>query len=128
MKKVTNKMTILLALPLVTRLILLPTSVLAADFDFISEVREFIQDYNPVNTDVHRTPIELLQNILIWMIGFSGLVAVAFIIIGGYQYIMAGGNQENTKKATDTVTKAVIGLVIILAAWLIITTVLGFLS
>mgnify|MGYP000939973488 CR=1 FL=1 len=58
----------------------------------------------------------------------AGLVAVVFIIIGGFQYIMSQGNEETSKKAQKTLTFAVIGLVIVLAAYAIKTTVIDIIK
>lgn len=61
-------------------------------------------------------------------LAFCGMIAVAFIIAGGYQYITSAGNQETSKKAGQTITYAIVGLIIVLAAYLIINTVLNALS
>ncbi|MBU0647966.1 pilin [Patescibacteria group bacterium] len=56
---------------------------------------------------------------------FAGVVAIIFLIrFGGYEYIMAGGNPEKSKKAVEAITHAIIGLVVILASYLIIRVVL----
>ncbi len=73
-------------------------------------------------------PIEVVNKFLVWGMGFASIVAVGFIIYGGFTYIMAGGNEENIKRGKSLVMKSVIGLVIILAAWLIITTIVGLLK
>jgi len=57
----------------------------------------------------------------IWLIGLAvfedilriaGIVAVAFIIFGGYRYISSQGEPDNTKAALATIINAVIGLAI----------------
>lgn len=73
-------------------------------------------------------PIEVVNKFLVWGMGFASIVAVGFIIYGGFTYIMAGGNEENIKRGKSLVMKAAIGLIIILAAWLIITTIVGLLK
>ena len=55
----------------------------------------------------------------------SALVLVAtaslvMLVIGGYQYLSAGANKEGTARAQSTLTYAVVGLVISLAAWIIL--------
>ncbi len=71
------------------------------------------------------TLVDLFKKILNIAMTLAGLVALAFIIYGGYLYIMSGGSQEDNKKAMQTITQAAIGLVLVLAAWLIITTVIN---
>lgn len=50
----------------------------------------------------------------------AALIAFAFLIFGGIKWIMSGGDKEQTGKAQGTITAALIGLVIVFAAWAII--------
>jgi len=50
----------------------------------------------------------------------AALVAFIFLIIGGIRWITSGGDKEGTAKAQSTITAALIGLVIVFAAWAII--------
>ena len=65
----------------------------------------------------------LAFRIINYILGAAGLVAVIYLILGGFSYITASGNEEQTKKATKTLFNAVIGLVIIFAAYAIVVTV-----
>lgn len=65
----------------------------------------------------------LVIDILKYVLGISGLIAVVFLVIGGISYITAGGNEETTKKATRTLLNAVIGMIIVFAAYAIVITV-----
>lgn len=61
--------------------------------------------------------------IINYVLAAAGLVAVVYLIIGGFNYITSGGNEETTKKAVRTLLNAVIGLVVIFAAYAIVVTV-----
>lgn len=50
----------------------------------------------------------------------SALIATVILMIGGMQYILARGKQEQISKAKDRITKAVTGLVLILGAYTIV--------
>jgi len=50
----------------------------------------------------------------------AALIAFAFLIFGGIKWITSGGDKEATAKAQSTITAALIGLVIVFAAWAII--------
>lgn len=54
----------------------------------------------------------------------AGAVAVIYIIIGGYQYVTAGGNADTASQARSTILNALIGLIIIFAAYAIVAFVL----
>ena len=50
------------------------------------------------------------------------------LIVGGYQYLMAGGNKDAAARASHTLTYAIIGLIVAMSAWLILSLVGGFLG
>lgn len=50
----------------------------------------------------------------------AALVAFAFLVFGGIKWIVSGGDKEQTAKAQGTITAALVGLVIVFAAWAII--------
>lgn len=50
------------------------------------------------------------------MLFIGGIVAVAFIVYGGFRYVLSQGNPDQTKTAKDAVLNAVIGLVIAVLA------------
>jgi hypothetical protein len=70
----------------------------------------------------------LLSNILALLFFFAALLAFIFIIIGGIQWITAGGDKAAAQAARDRITAAVVGLLIVVAAFaitLILSVVLG---
>jgi TRAP-type C4-dicarboxylate transport system permease small subunit len=68
---------------------------------------------------------ELIQRLINIALLLAGVVAVIFLIIGGYSYITAGGNAEQAAGAKTTVLNAIIGLIIIFASFLIINFVIS---
>lgn len=55
---------------------------------------------------------------------FAGIIAVGFIIYGGFQYLTSQGEPEHTRSAKDTILNALIGLVIAMMA----TTIVRFIA
>jgi hypothetical protein len=66
------------------------------------------------------TPQNVIDNILIVVFGAAGLVAVAYLIIGGYQFITSQGNPDLATQAKGTITNSIIGLIIVLTAYIIV--------
>lgn len=66
----------------------------------------------------------IIGNVTTWVLGFSAAVAVLFLIVGGLQYITASGNEKRAEAAKSTILYAVIGLVVILLAYVVV----GFLK
>lgn len=62
-------------------------------------------------------PEDVTVSIVNWILGILSLLAVIFILIGGFMWMTAAGNEEKIEKAKKILTAAIIGLIIILAAW-----------
>lgn len=50
-------------------------------------------------------------------IGLLGIIFVVLIVASGYNWMTAGGDEAKITKAKNTISRAVIGLVIVLAAY-----------
>ncbi|MBU3957280.1 pilin [Patescibacteria group bacterium] len=50
----------------------------------------------------------------------AALISFIFLVLGGIRWITSGGDKDGTAKAQGTITAALIGLVIVFAAWAII--------
>lgn len=61
--------------------------------------------------------------IINYFLGILGLVAVAMLIYAGVLMVTASGNDEQVGKARNIITYAVIGIVIILLSYTIVTFV-----
>jgi|WetSurMetagenome_2_1015567.scaffolds.fasta_scaffold182537_2 hypothetical protein len=55
----------------------------------------------------------LIQAIL----GLLGIIFIALLIYAGFQWMTAEGNEEKVEKAKGTIMRAVIGLIIVIAAY-----------
>ena len=65
--------------------------------------------------------IQNIVNILLFVLGTAAVIA---IIIAGITYATANGDASKTKQAKDTIMYAVIGLIVALMAWGIVSFVL----
>ncbi|MCX6744582.1 MAG: hypothetical protein NTX82_03595 [Candidatus Parcubacteria bacterium] len=65
-----------------------------------------------------------IANIIRVAMGLLGIVAVLIILIGGFKYMTAMGNEESVKKAKQLIFSGIIGLVIVLCAYAIATFVI----
>jgi hypothetical protein len=69
---------------------------------------------------------EKLDDILNYIFPLAGLLAIVFIIIGGYMWMTSAGNPDKVKQAQGTLTWAVIGLVFVLLAVLIRDSIIDY--
>lgn len=54
------------------------------------------------------------------LLGILGIVALIIILIGGFRWMTAGGNEENIGAAKKTIAAGLIGLIIIFFAYAIV--------
>ena len=64
-------------------------------------------------------------NIINVALGFLGIIAVVIVLIGGFKYMVSGGNEEKTSEARKLIFSGIIGLAIILSAWAITSFVIS---
>ncbi len=118
-----NKVTIflLIALVLVNVLALVPAVTLGAPADdkLIPDIPN--SNLPGVNMD---DATDLVTGFIQILLGFAGIVAVLFLIIGGFQYVTSGANEELAETGKKTISNAIIGLVIILLSYVIVRVVI----
>jgi uncharacterized membrane protein YwzB len=62
------------------------------------------------------------------LLTFAGMIAVVMLVIGGYWYMAAGGNEEMSEKGRKTILNFVMGLVIIILAYTIVSVIASTLT
>ena len=70
----------------------------------------------------------LIIRVITWILAITLAIDVLFMIIGGFLYITSAGNEERAKKGRTTVINAIIGLVIIILAYVIANVITSFFS
>jgi hypothetical protein len=89
---------------------------------------------NSVNTGINGSlngnadPRTLIGRIINLALSFLGVIAVGIILLGGFKWMTAGGNEEKTTEAKQLLGAGVIGLIIILASWAIATFIINSLN
>src|SRR4051812_3819833 len=66
--------------------------------------------------------IKTIVNVMLFLLG---AIAVIMIVIGGIRYTTSNGDASATKGAKDTILYAVIGLVVAILAYAIVSFILG---
>ena len=68
---------------------------------------------------------ELILNVIRLLLFFAGAIAVVFVIIGGYQYLVSAGNEETAEKGKKTLINAIIGIIVVVLAYAIINVIVN---
>lgn len=76
---------------------------------------------NPIS----RTIWVIALNVVEIIIQLVGYVSVAFIIIGGWRYILSNGSADGNVRGRKTILNAVIGLILALSSVAIVNTIVG---
>lgn len=103
-------------------IILSPMVALAQNYGL--DDPDFSTDLNLGNRDL-RASIASIINVFLSVLG---IIAVVIILLGGFKWMTAQGNEEKTDEAKKLIGAGVIGLVIILAAYAIASFVLSNLN
>ncbi|MEK7131694.1 MAG: hypothetical protein AAB797_03105 [Patescibacteria group bacterium] len=73
------------------------------------------------NKDIRVT----IASIIRIAMGLLGIVAVVIVLIGGFKWMTAGGNEEGISEAKSWIFAGIIGLAIILSAYALATYVIN---
>jgi hypothetical protein len=100
--------------------------VLALDSDNLlwGNTREDVEDEIGLGNEDPRVIAASIINVIL---GFLGIIAVVIILIAGFKWMTAGGNEDKIGEAKAMLSAGIIGLVIILASWGLATWVVDLL-
>jgi len=71
---------------------------------------------------------DIIVRVINILLSVAGLLAVLFIIIGGFQYITSGGNEELAERGKRNLQNAIIGVVIIILSFVIVRVISNTIS
>lgn len=67
----------------------------------------------------------VLQRVLLFLLQIAFIIAIIFLIIGGFRYIISQGDEDAVAQARATIVNAIIGIILIVFAWYLMNFVLG---
>lgn len=68
--------------------------------------------------------VNLANGLITWLIGFLFIIFAIIIAYAGFGLVTSGGNHHELDEAKNRFVNALIGLIIVLAAWLIVDTIM----
>ncbi len=102
------------------------TPLIAFAVNFSNPANGFLVDLRAFGLD--NTFAGLLLFLINLALGIVGTLAIAFIIYGGFQYITSRGDEEQASAGKKTLTNAIIGLVIVILSYTIVTVIYSALN
>lgn len=86
----------------------------------MERLKEAANNYGPYTQAATETTLASTLGIIINVaLSILGIIFLAITIISGYQWMTAQGNEAQVTKAKDSVTRAVIGLIVVIASYAI---------
>ncbi|OGG90695.1 hypothetical protein A3H03_00435 [Candidatus Kuenenbacteria bacterium RIFCSPLOWO2_12_FULL_42_13] len=110
-----NKMTKIVTVSLMSlTLVAAATPALAIDWGL-----NYAKNVGLGTAEIRNVAASVIQTLL----GVLGILALIIVLIGGFKWMTAGGNEEGVESAKKTIAAGIIGLVIIFFAYAIVTFV-----
>ena len=81
----------------------------------------------PDNMNITNLGLMIQRAIQVALI-LAGILVFVFLVWGGIQWILSGGDKAKTEEARNRITAALVGLAIVAAAWAIMQIVQTFLG
>jgi hypothetical protein len=80
--------------------------------------------YNTKSIAGTSTLADLILTVINYLLILSGMIAVIALIVGGFWYITAAGNEEQVEKGRKAIVNAIIGLIVVILAYAIVNIVI----
>ena len=78
---------------------------------------------NPSTTEVSLS--DLVTRVIGWVMVVAGILAFFYLVYSGILYVTAAGNPEQAKKGQQGLINAVIGIVVIMLSYVILSAIAG---
>ena len=69
------------------------------------------------------TITEVIIRVVQIALALAGLIAILFLIIGGFRYVTAAGNEKAAESAKKTILNSIIGIIVIILAYVILRVI-----
>lgn len=103
------------------KLIIYSSSIILYSLFIITPLFAQVDLEGPVSGDM----TQIISNIIKFILGLVGVLALIFFIYGGITWITSAGNAEQVKKGKSTLIWAVMGLIICFLAYSLVTFVIN---
>lgn len=71
------------------------------------------------------TLLQVVQTFINGFLSLIGVILICYLIYAGYHWMTAQGDEQKVEKAKSTITRAIVGVIIIVAAYAISIFVIG---
>lgn len=68
--------------------------------------------------------VEMINRIILWLVGVLFVIFAVLMVVAGFKLVTSGGNQAALDSAKSMLTNAIIGMIIVFAAWFIVDSIM----
>jgi len=105
-------------------LLAVPMAVLAVESPFETAKKTAEEVGTQAGIGAQASLPQLVGRLINVALGFIGIVLLVLLLLAGFNWMTAGGDTEKVKKAQQQIKNAIIGLIVIVAAFAISSFVL----
>lgn len=88
----------------------------------LERLNKAAESYGPYTKAADETTLATTLGIIISIaLSILGVIFIFIVIMSGYQWMTAQGNEQSVTKAKDSMTRAVIGLIVVISSYAIWT-------
>lgn len=66
---------------------------------------------------------KIIRNLLTWLLGIVGVIAIIGFVISGIQYLISAGNEDQMQSAKRNMLYAIVGVIVVLSSFVIIQAI-----
>ncbi|MBI4778984.1 hypothetical protein HY797_00845 [Candidatus Falkowbacteria bacterium] len=124
-KKVITAATLLFLAVLIFAPVKQALAVDSDDYWGGNDLKTYTRDNSGLGEAADRDPRQVAADIIKFILGFLGIIAVIIVLYAGFKWMTAGGNEENVAAAKKMLINGIIGLIIILSAYALTNFILN---
>ncbi len=103
-------------------LVFASTSVIKTGASPLDRLNDTATNYGPFSQQATETSAATIVGLVISvLLSILGVIFLVLTILAGYKWMTAGGNEKAIGEAKDSITRAVIGIVIVVSSYAIWT-------
>ena len=91
----------------------------------VDSATEYLNTLSDIGVGTNQDLMDIIKGTLNTVIALAGVVCVVMMIVAGYSYITAAGDENKVKKASQTLTWAIVGLVVCFVAIVLVNFIMN---
>ena len=92
----------------------------------VSDIQKYLESSPSTKIWLNLTAQGIVSNLINLILVIAFIAFLFLLLLGGIQWITSGGDKESLAKAKGKLTSAIVGIIIVISAWAILSLVKYF--